>query len=789
MAFATGLLTAHAASMDQNWESRFVLAPGLNGEVYAMVAMGTNLYAGGAFTKAGDIPTRGIARWDGQRWNAVGGGVDDVVFALATGGTNLYAGGRFNSAGGVAATNIARWDGTNWSNIGALYLPDTPNANWAAAVYSLILDGTDLIAGGTFFSAGGTLATNVARWDGSAWHPLGDGLGILDTFARPAAVYDLAKHGTNLFAAGVFINSGPVGTTNLARWNGASWEPVGHGVAGGAGYYLWNGETYEEYSGVAYTLCSTPTGLLVGGDFTQASGMAVTNLARWDGTNWLAMGVASAGSINGIFPDGTNYIVLGYFSQIGGISASGVAQLSGNSWTALGQGVYPLATCAARVGTDLFVGGEFQVAGGQSAGFIARWNGAELEPLLPGKSTAPRGGVSDMVIGSDGSVCIVGWFMTAGEAIANNLARYDGTNWSAFGEGFPSGLAPSYLAMLGTNLYVAGHIWQPTAGIAGIARWEGNNWVSVGGGLSRGIDPPHIQDLAVGGTNIFVAGSFDQAGGAPITNLACWDGFQWRGFGYASLEFIGAIAVRSENPSVCEISGVTDSTIRVREWDGLQWTDVGTVPTAMGYAYVNKMIWAGTNLFVGGRFVITNGFTATNLVRWDGQTWSGVDSPFGDGATILDLAWNGTSLFASGGWDFPGAPVVAKWDGANWSTLGSGIAAAPGDNPGVFALAVRGRDVYAGGQFTTAGGKPADNLALWHDFPAVTLAARGWQPNGHFGLSIHGGQGQPVQVQSSTNLATWTSLGQQLPTSDPFDFDVSPASPATQHFYRLLLLP
>ena len=168
IAFAASLPTLHAATIDQNWESRFVLAPGLNGEVFAMVSIGTNLYAGGAFSKAGDIQTRGIARWDGQKWNAVGGGVDDTVFALATDGTNLYAGGRFNSAGGVAATNIARWDGTNWSSLGALHMPDTPNTRWAAAVYSLILDGPDLVAGGTFFSAGGILATNVARWDGSA---------------------------------------------------------------------------------------------------------------------------------------------------------------------------------------------------------------------------------------------------------------------------------------------------------------------------------------------------------------------------------------------------------------------------------------------------------------------------------------------------------------------------------------------------------------------------------------------------------------------------------------------
>lgn len=42
---------------------------------------------------------------------------------------------------------------------------------------------------------------------------------------------------------------------------------------------------------------------------------------------------------------------------------------------------------------------------------------------------------------------------------------------------------------------------------------------------------------------------------------------------------------------------------------------------------------------------------------------------------------------------------------ANWSALGSGM-----DNE-VYALAVSGTDLYAGGQFTTAGGKVSANVA------------------------------------------------------------------------------
>src|SRR5438876_6780518 len=45
---------------------------------------------------------------------------------------------------------------------------------------------------------------------------------------------------------------------------------------------------------------------------------------------------------------------------------------------------------------------------------------------------------------------------------------------------------------------------------------------------------------------------------------------------------------------------------------------------------------------------------------------------------------------------------IAKWDGTNWSPLASEVLSVLNDF--VYALAVSGRDLYAGGQFTLAGG-------------------------------------------------------------------------------------
>jgi hypothetical protein len=47
-------------------------------------------------------------------------GVDGNVYALALDGSgNLYVGGYFTAAGGIVAKNIAKWDGSNWSALGS----------------------------------------------------------------------------------------------------------------------------------------------------------------------------------------------------------------------------------------------------------------------------------------------------------------------------------------------------------------------------------------------------------------------------------------------------------------------------------------------------------------------------------------------------------------------------------------------------------------------------------------------------------------------------------------------
>ncbi|MBK6536285.1 MAG: hypothetical protein IPG09_00450 [Ignavibacteria bacterium] len=75
-------------------------------------------------------------------------------------GNDVYAGGSFLGAGGVSANRIAKWNGSSWSALGN-------GLNYK--VYALEIIGNDVYAGGEFSIAGGQSAKKIAKWNGSEW--------------------------------------------------------------------------------------------------------------------------------------------------------------------------------------------------------------------------------------------------------------------------------------------------------------------------------------------------------------------------------------------------------------------------------------------------------------------------------------------------------------------------------------------------------------------------------------------------------------------------------------------
>jgi len=124
---------------------------------------------------------------------------------------------------------------------------------------------------------------------------------------------------------------------------------------------------------------------------------------------------------------------------------------------------------------------------------------------------------------------------------------------------------------------------------------------------------------------------------------------------------------------------------------------------------------------------------------------------------VYALAVSGSDVYAGGGFTTAGstaASSIAKWNGSNWSALGSGI----GGIFDVTALAVLGNELYAGGPFTTAGGKVSPYIARARiDSVAKSLVVANSTPC----IEFSGVTGYQYDVQRATSLnppITWITI-------------------------------
>jgi len=299
---------------------------GPDGTVRALAGRGAELFAGGDFQTAGGEAARGVARWDGRRWRALASGVDGSVRAVAIAGSDVYVGGEFTTAGGVEAKAIARWDGRAWSALGT-GMAGSRDAVRPTAVYALAVRGKDVFVGGRFITAGGVEANGVARWDGTRFTALAGGVKSGD---YDGVVWALAVFRGEIYVGGQFLTAGNVAARNIARWDGSRFHAVGDGVAGGlervsalaaGGSRLfvggdftvagdlsvgqlaaWDGARWQA-SGVRTSesvraiVGAGSSVYVAGGTFTTGEGLKTNGIVRWNGSVWSPLGEGIASGV------------------------------------------------------------------------------------------------------------------------------------------------------------------------------------------------------------------------------------------------------------------------------------------------------------------------------------------------------------------------------------------------------------------------------------------------------------------------------------------------------------
>jgi len=366
------------------------------------------------------------------------------------------------------------------------------------------------------------------------------------------------------------------------------------------------------------------------------------------------------------------------------------------------------ASCVYDDGTGeaLYVGGEFDIAGCRlGLNNIVKWDGHTWSPLTGSGGTGIDGTVRAMAVYDDGSgpaLYVGGEFTTAGGLTANNIAKWDGSEWSALAGASGTG-TDDYVWTIttfddgtGPALYIGGE-FTTAGGVTTnhIASWNGSEWATLQGANGIGTDlgvAALISHDDGSGPSLFVGGGFQTAGGITVHHIARWDGVEW-------------------HPIIADdVVGTKDSVLCFCVYDD----------------------GSGPVLFASGHFRYAGGVFANFIAKWDGTKWSPlIDSISGangisvstresiQSMAVYDDGSGGSLYFNQIRYTTSTAPRgVGRWDGSSWSFVPSSGQNTIGN--GAYSLTVfddkNGAKLYALGTFTVDSGSgfaPSSGISCW----------------------------------------------------------------------------
>lgn len=650
-------------------------------------------------------------------------------------GQRLFACGGFSRTGGVETKCIAQWNGKAWSPVGG-GLDQTANA----LVTGPGVGGPALYVGGNFLTAGSIPCSYVARWNGSAWSPLTG-----DALPGPVTALTFLDDGAGAVlycAARKFAGSGSQG---VFRYGQSGWAQIG-------------GDFPSATSVTCLVVHDGGNGprLIVGGSFVQVGGVSALRVAEWNGTTWnplgAGLGAASTITTESIYclrsfdPDGSGLqppglYAGGFISTSGDIPVRQLAKWDGSRWTQVGSGdqfgsVRSLTTSNISGSNLMYVGAE-SLYGAHGVTFT--WDGSTLSQI-PGTVSVDARAMTQYDVGGGPRLAFAGFYFS------------DASGHVPFG---------------------------------GIASWDGAQWYSmqssnVAGGIGAGYNLGVFDEDGPGPQHptLFVSGSIVTAGNVYTSAMARWNGTYWfpADGGLAQSGFSDATFTTFDPGSgsalyaIGQLSLIAGVNFGLSRWTGSSWVDAnqGLTGTAKcGRAFDDG---SGSALYVGGYDNMRAGTVGpSGLLRLRNGNWSLVGGAVSSGYVFDTAAYDdgsGPALYICGTFhnvDGHSANGIAKWNGTQWSSLGSGLGS--GGSAGVMAVHDDGSGpaLYVGGNFVSAGGIPAAGLARWK---GSWSGVAGWNDSSVYALqSYNDGSGSALFVGGNYPSAfrklqngVWSSL-------------------------------
>ena len=572
---------------------------------------------------------KGLAIWDGANWSgAPGGDPDSYVFDVVPDRDgHVLVAGQFGSIGDISARLIADWDGKAWS--AGYQMPEN-----SARTLTLARDAAGtLYAGGLFTLEENRPSASFAKWNGTAWEVAGNGVAYTSGTGVVSHIlpYDGALYVTGCFD---HVNGGEdspdrIASHGIAKWNGSAWTTLDDGTKPVNSHWFSSGACGFEPNPNAiwqmphHRLVADGSRVLMGGAFGGAAGVPSQSVVAYDGSAWQPLGTSDEGISGEIFElasssESCTVYGLARASHSGGKPlTSPVVRYGETGWVAaapplpantrcdrmaIGKDQTITLACTEKaepdpVGRVLVLkngawtrlvddplpaivdlayapdGALWLTGGAWEKGYLAKWDGTKL--VEPSADALDRTGfrLAFAAHASDSGydVIVGGVFEHVGALAANRIARWNGSTWSALGEG-TAGNAVSAIAVTKDGIYVATQ--KENSAYRILARWDGQTWTELAT-PENGIPKPFSETthtfqalLALPDGSLFASGYvWPETGGR---NVFYFDGkkFTSVGGGAAAIEvnavalggdavyFAGSIAEVGEGPKLRASVGV-----------------------------------------------------------------------------------------------------------------------------------------------------------------------------------------------------------------------------------------
>ncbi len=335
------------------------------------------------------------------------------------------------------------------------------------------------------------------------------------------------------------------------RKSTGQWDNTGLSVAGGGTVYA---VEVSQKNGLCY----------IGFDGTNWDNSGIDYIAVYDDENdsWDDVGSASFafnGAVYGIdFDASGNLYAVGVFTDGAG-NRDYIAKFDGTNWTALGNPsagatITSIYTILVASNGDIWVGGDFtNFAGIANADYVAYYDvsASAWSAASTGLNNAVQ--INGLAEDSEGNIWAGGDFTQDGSGnTVRRLTYFDGTDWdNEVGGGINNTVIALYIDDK-DNVYVGGE-FTGTADAAytieGIAMWNGQTWDDMNEGVDVTAGTSGIYDIAESPDGlVWIVGNYTTVKSleSNFDPVARWNGYTWL---YTDIEDISPFSIAFSKPN------------------------------------------------------------------------------------------------------------------------------------------------------------------------------------------------------------------------------------------------